>query len=132
MKLIFSLSFSRCLSLSSSLYFPLPLPTSITIVFPLSLCPLLSLLFENVDNLSCCIHHFLYLVFRQQVKEDWKYVAMVLDRLFLWIFTIAVVVGTAGIILQAPTLYDTRVPIDIKLSEIASTTAKPNVVRPVL
>ncbi|KAH8246427.1 hypothetical protein KR026_010170 [Drosophila bipectinata] len=67
-----------------------------------------------------------------RVKEDWKYVAMVLDRLFLWIFTIAVVVGTAGIILQAPTLYDTRVPIDIKLSEIASTTAKPNVVRPVL
>ncbi|EDX17407.1 GD16120 [Drosophila simulans] len=68
----------------------------------------------------------------QHVKEDWKYVAMVLDRLFLWIFTIAVVVGTAGIILQAPTLYDTRMPIDIKLSEIASTTAKPNVARPVL
>ncbi|XP_043660288.1 acetylcholine receptor subunit alpha-like isoform X2 [Drosophila teissieri] len=67
-----------------------------------------------------------------RVKEDWKYVAMVLDRLFLWIFTIAVVVGTAGIILQAPTLYDTRMPIDIKLSEIASTTAKPNVARPVL
>ena len=35
-----------------------------------------------------------------QVIEDWKYVAMVLDRLFLWIFTVAVLVGTAGIILQ--------------------------------
>ncbi|XP_026832250.1 acetylcholine receptor subunit alpha-like isoform X2 [Drosophila erecta] len=46
-----------------------------------------------------------------KVKEDWKYVAMVLDRLFLWIFTLAVVVGTAGIILQAPTLYDDRIPI---------------------
>merc|ERR1712165_11969 len=41
-----------------------------------------------------------------KVKEDWKYVAMVLDRLFLWIFTIAVLVGSAGIILQAPALYD--------------------------
>lgn len=61
-----------------------------------------------------------------QVKEDWKYVAMVLDRLFLWIFTLAVLVGTAGIILQAPTLYDDRIPIDVKLSEIASTTAKPH------
>lgn len=35
-----------------------------------------------------------------KVKEDWKYVAMVLDRLFLWIFTLAVLAGTAGIILQ--------------------------------
>ncbi|XP_057666765.1 acetylcholine receptor subunit alpha-like [Diorhabda carinulata] len=61
-----------------------------------------------------------------KVKEDWKYVAMVLDRLFLWIFTLAVLVGTAGIILQAPTLYDDRRPIDIRLSEIASTTAKPH------
>ncbi|CAB3381707.1 Hypothetical predicted protein [Cloeon dipterum] len=62
-----------------------------------------------------------------RVKEDWKYVAMVLDRLFLWIFTLAVLVGTAGIILQAPTLYDDRIPIDVRLSEIASTTAKPHI-----
>jgi hypothetical protein len=55
-------------------------------------------------------------VVKLQVKEDWKYVAMVLDRLFLWIFTLAVLAGTAGIILQAPTLYDDRVPIDKKLS----------------
>lgn len=66
------------------------------------------------------------------MKEDWKFVAMVLDRLFLWIFTIAVVVGTAGIILQAPTLYDNRMPIDLQMSEIASTTAKPHIARPVL
>ncbi|GLV41155.1 nicotinic Acetylcholine Receptor alpha4 [Carabus blaptoides fortunei] len=56
-----------------------------------------------------------------KVKEDWKYVAMVLDRLFLWIFTLAVLVGTAGIILQAPTLYDDRIPIDKKFSEFATT-----------
>jgi len=60
-----------------------------------------------------------------KVKEDWKYVAMVLDRLFLWIFTIAVIVGTAGIILQAPTLYDTRPAIDVKLSAIEAATQKP-------
>lgn len=36
-----------------------------------------------------------------QIIDDWKYVAMVLDRLFLWIFAIACVAGTCGIILQA-------------------------------
>ena len=30
----------------------------------------------------------------------------------------AVVVGTAGIILQAPSLYDDRIPIDKELSDI--------------
>merc|ERR1719471_1010441 len=53
-----------------------------------------------------------------KIKEDWKYVAMVLDRLFLWIFTLAVCVGTAGIILQAPSLYDERKPIDREISDI--------------
>eukprot|EP00096_Caligus_rogercresseyi_P010353 TRINITY_DN3738_c0_g2_i1.p1 TRINITY_DN3738_c0_g2~~TRINITY_DN3738_c0_g2_i1.p1 ORF type:complete len:583 (-),score=115.68 TRINITY_DN3738_c0_g2_i1:579-2327(-) len=60
-----------------------------------------------------------------KVKEDWKYVAMVIDRLFLWIFTIAVLVGSAGIILQAPALYDTRAAIDVELSQIEAATAKP-------
>ena len=65
------------------------------------------------------------MTFCPQVIEDWKYVAMVLDRLFLWIFTVAVLVGTAGIILQAPTLYDKRQPLDIRLSEIGLATARP-------
>ncbi|XP_003745665.2 acetylcholine receptor subunit beta-like 2 [Galendromus occidentalis] len=51
-------------------------------------------------------------------RQDWKYVAMVLDRLFLWIFTLACVVGTAGIILQAPSLYDDRESIDVLMSQI--------------
>ncbi|XP_034184538.1 nicotinic acetylcholine receptor alpha1 isoform X2 [Osmia lignaria lignaria] len=55
----------------------------------------------------------------ESVEEDWKYVAMVLDRIFLWIFTVACVVGTVLIILQAPSLYDTTKPIDIKYSKIA-------------
>ncbi|XP_037923840.1 acetylcholine receptor subunit alpha-like 1 isoform X2 [Hermetia illucens] len=55
----------------------------------------------------------------ESVEEDWKYVAMVLDRLFLWIFTIACILGTALIILEAPSLYDTAQPIDILYSKIA-------------
>lgn len=47
--------------------------------------------------------------------EDWKFIAMVLDRLFLWIFTLAVFCGTICIILQAPSLYDQRIPIESEL-----------------
>ncbi len=46
-----------------------------------------------------------------QVKQDWQFVAMVLDRLFLWIFAAASIVGTLGIIAKAPMLYDTRIPL---------------------
>lgn len=45
-----------------------------------------------------------------QIKQDWQFVAMVLDRLFLWIFTAVCLVGTFGIIIQAPTLYDSKAP----------------------
>ena len=53
-----------------------------------------------------------------QVIEDWKFIAMVLDRFFLWTFTAACLLGTGGIILRAPSLYDPREPIDEKLSHI--------------
>ncbi|XP_050668024.1 acetylcholine receptor subunit beta-like 2 isoform X1 [Leptidea sinapis] len=53
-----------------------------------------------------------------EVVEDWKFMSMVLDRFFLWLFTIACFVGTFGIIFQSPSLYDTRVPVDQELSSI--------------
>lgn len=51
--------------------------------------------------------------FQFQQADDWNYLAMIVDRLFLWLFTVATVLGTCMIILQAPMLYDTRIPIDI-------------------
>jgi len=53
-----------------------------------------------------------------EVIEDWKFIAMVLDRFFLWVFTATCLMGTIGIIMRAPSLYDPRIPIDAKLSEI--------------
>ena len=67
-----------------------------------------TLLFHHHPSL-----HSITSVLILQIKEDWKYVAMVIDRLFLWIFTTACVVGTFGIILQAPTLYDDRKPLEL-------------------
>ena len=36
---------------------------------------------------------------------------MVLDRIFLIVYTIVCLVGTTGIIFSAPMLYDTREPL---------------------
>lgn len=44
---------------------------------------------------------------------------MVLDRIFLWIFSIVCIIGTVGIFIQAPTLYDQSKPIDVERSLIA-------------
>lgn len=54
----------------------------------------------------------------QAIEDDWTYVALVLDRLFLWLFLIACVVGTIIILFQAPSLYDTASPIDIIYSKV--------------
>lgn len=44
---------------------------------------------------------------------------MVMDRLFLWLFTAASLFGTFAILCEAPSLYDDTKPIDIEYSIIA-------------
>lgn len=41
-----------------------------------------------------------------QTREDWKYVAMVIDRLQLYIFFIITTVGTVGILMDAPHIFE--------------------------
>jgi len=44
---------------------------------------------------------------------------MVMDRLFLWLFMIASLVGTFVILGEAPSLYDDTKAIDVQLSDVA-------------
>ncbi|XP_056267959.1 neuronal acetylcholine receptor subunit alpha-3-like [Pseudoliparis swirei] len=42
----------------------------------------------------------------KEVQDDWKYVAMVIDRIFLWVFVLVCIMGTAGLFLQPLLLWD--------------------------
>ncbi len=46
-----------------------------------------------------------------QKREDWMFVALVIDRLFLIAFAAIVLVGSCFILLSAPALWDRRQPI---------------------
>ncbi|KAF3838481.1 hypothetical protein F7725_010249 [Dissostichus mawsoni] len=58
--------------------------------------------FEFMSELKICASCFEGLSFTclLLIIEDWKYVAMVIDRLFLWIFVFVCVVGTLGLFMQ--------------------------------
>uniref|UniRef100_A0A8C0FWK8 Neuronal acetylcholine receptor subunit beta-2 n=1 Tax=Chelonoidis abingdonii TaxID=106734 RepID=A0A8C0FWK8_CHEAB len=55
---------------------------------------------EAVDGVCFIADHMRSEDDDQSVSEDWKYVAMVIDRLFLWIFVFVCVFGTIGMFLQ--------------------------------
>ncbi|XP_041253136.1 neuronal acetylcholine receptor subunit beta-2 isoform X1 [Onychostruthus taczanowskii] len=55
---------------------------------------------EAVDGVRFIADHMRSEDDDQSVSEDWKYVAMVIDRLFLWIFVFVCVFGTIGMFLQ--------------------------------
>ncbi|XP_036391473.1 neuronal acetylcholine receptor subunit beta-4-like [Megalops cyprinoides] len=65
---------------------------------------------EAVDGVCFVADHMMGDDDDQSVIEDWKYVAMVVDRMFLWIFVIVCVVGTLGLFLQ-PLFQPPTVPI---------------------
>uniref|UniRef100_A0A8C9V1U3 Cholinergic receptor, nicotinic, beta 5a n=1 Tax=Scleropages formosus TaxID=113540 RepID=A0A8C9V1U3_SCLFO len=55
---------------------------------------------EAVDGVRYIAEHLKSEDDDEGVIEDWKYVAMVIDRLFLWIFILVCVVGTLGLFMQ--------------------------------
>ncbi len=55
--------------------------------------------------------------FPNKINEEWKYIGSVIDRVFLCIFTLACVLGTATIIFVAPSLYDQKPAIDFTTSK---------------
>uniref|UniRef100_A0A8C2EXI3 Cholinergic receptor, nicotinic, beta 2 n=1 Tax=Cyprinus carpio TaxID=7962 RepID=A0A8C2EXI3_CYPCA len=72
-------------------------PTVLTQALLAQACPGFE---EAVDGVRFIATHMKSEDDDQSVSEDWKYVAMVIDRLFLWIFVFVCVFGTIGMFLQ--------------------------------
>lgn len=59
-----------------------------------------------VDSVTYIAGHLRNEEENQQVIEDWKYVSVVMDRIFLMLFTFFCLTGIVVIILRAPTIYN--------------------------
>lgn len=47
-----------------------------------------------------------------QIVEEWRFIALILDRIFLIIFVSISLIGTLGSLLKAPSLYQSSPPVD--------------------
>ncbi|VDN58332.1 unnamed protein product [Dracunculus medinensis] len=64
-----------------------------------------------VDSVSYIADHLKNDEEDRQVVEDWKYISVVIDRIFLILFTTACMLGTITIIFRAPTIYDRTIAL---------------------
>nr|AFY08300.1 nicotinic acetylcholine receptor alpha subunit 8 [Oesophagostomum dentatum] len=66
-----------------------------------------------IDNVSFIADHFRAMKKEDKISSDWSYVANVIDRLVLIIFTFVNLVGTVLIIQNSPMLFDHTEPMKI-------------------
>ncbi|KJH46086.1 Neurotransmitter-gated ion-channel transmembrane region [Dictyocaulus viviparus] len=66
-----------------------------------------------IDNVSFIADHFRAMKKEDKISSDWSYVANVIDRLVLIVFTFVNLVGTVLIIQNSPLLFDHSTPMKI-------------------
>jgi hypothetical protein len=52
------------------------------------------------------------------MRSDWKFVAMILDRIMLFIFSVVILIGTLLATMSAPSMFDTKIPITVFFPEL--------------
>ncbi|VDM54060.1 unnamed protein product [Angiostrongylus costaricensis] len=73
-----------------------------------------------IDNVSFIADHFKAMKKEDKISSDWSYVANVIDRLVLIVFTFVNVVGTVLIIQNSPMLFDQTEPMKIVSSSLGT------------
>uniref|UniRef100_A0A3Q3L2L4 Cholinergic receptor, nicotinic, alpha 3 n=1 Tax=Mastacembelus armatus TaxID=205130 RepID=A0A3Q3L2L4_9TELE len=66
----------------------------------MSLLPLSPEVREAIESVKYIAENMKLQNEAKEVQDDWKYVAMVIDRIFLWVFVLVCILGTAGLFLQ--------------------------------
>uniref|UniRef100_A0AC34Q8H5 Neurotransmitter-gated ion-channel transmembrane domain-containing protein n=1 Tax=Panagrolaimus sp. JU765 TaxID=591449 RepID=A0AC34Q8H5_9BILA len=66
-----------------------------------------------IDNVAFIADHFRAKRKRDKCAEEWCYVAMIIDRILLIIFTGINLVGTVVVLTQAHSVFDIREPLQI-------------------
>ncbi|XP_067104648.1 neuronal acetylcholine receptor subunit alpha-3 [Osmerus mordax] len=66
----------------------------------MSLYPLSPEIREAIESVKYIAENMKLQNKAKEVQDDWKYVAMVIDRIFLWVFVLVCILGTAGLFLQ--------------------------------
>uniref|UniRef100_A0A672IL14 Cholinergic receptor, nicotinic, alpha 3 n=1 Tax=Salarias fasciatus TaxID=181472 RepID=A0A672IL14_SALFA len=66
----------------------------------LSILPLSPEVREAIESVKYIAENMRLQNEAKEVQDDWKYVAMVIDRIFLWVFVLVCILGTAGLFLQ--------------------------------
>uniref|UniRef100_A0A3P9LIZ1 Cholinergic receptor, nicotinic, alpha 3 n=1 Tax=Oryzias latipes TaxID=8090 RepID=A0A3P9LIZ1_ORYLA len=72
----------------------------------MSLLPLSPEIREAIESVKYIAENMRLQNDAKEVQDDWKYVAMVIDRIFLWVFVLVCILGTAGLFLQPLLLWD--------------------------
>lgn len=83
-------------------------------------------LFKSPFVVEKAIHNIMFIKHHMQRQDefdaedqDWGIVAMVLDRLFLWVFGTIALIGSGMILTASPFIFEDIKPIDILYSKIA-------------
>ncbi|XP_071946483.1 neuronal acetylcholine receptor subunit beta-4-like [Antedon mediterranea] len=63
---------------------------------------------STIDNIDFIVNHFKEEDDDTKVKSDWQFVSMVIDRILMLIYTLAVLIGSAAILLSSPLLWEGR------------------------
>jgi len=64
------------------------------------------------NDLAVVANHYRQEDYIEEQKDDWRYIGIVIDRVFFWIFSLVITLGTVVCFVSAPAIYDRTIPVE--------------------